>query len=231
MTDKTRAQEIRKPDTDGLSFEVDISRRSYQSERVAWVIAGGAFVIAGLAVIAVCMMLPLKQTVPYYIYVDKETGATQAVVLNDPQTISSNEAVSRHWLSRYIQARERYMYRLQQEDFNFVMATSGDGVGREYAVQYEEPHNKATRLKESLEERIVILSVQLTPGVTGRGTVRYQKIVWKQGQREPDSTTTYVADVAFDWRSTHGWGTNDLLLNPMGFAVVGYRATQEMPAR
>jgi type IV secretion system protein VirB8 len=127
MTDKTRAQEIRKPDTDGLSFEVDISRRSYQSERVAWMIAGGAFVIAGLAVIAVCMMLPLKQTVPYYIYVDKETGATQAVVLNDPQTISANEAVSRYWLGRYIQARERYMYRLQQEDFNFVMATSGDG--------------------------------------------------------------------------------------------------------
>lgn len=216
---------------DAFSFEVDISRRSYQSERIAWMVAGGACVVASLAVIAVCMMVPLKQTVPYYIYVDKETGATQAIVLNDPQTISSNEAVSRYWLSRYIQARERYMYRLQQEDFNFVMATSGDGVGREYAVQYEEPHNKAARLKESLEERIVILSVQLTPGATGRGTVRYQKIVWKQGQREPESTTSYVADVAFDWKSTTGWGTNDLLLNPMGFSVTGYRATQEMPAR
>jgi len=216
---------------DAFSFEVDISRRSYQSERIAWMVAAGACIVASLAVIAVCMMVPLKQTVPYYIYVDKETGATQAVVLNDPQTISSTEAMSRYWLSRYIQARERYVYRLQQEDVNFVLATSSDSIGREYAVQYEEPHNKATRLKESLEERIVILSVQLTPGATGRGTVRFQKIVWKQGQREPDSTTTYVADVAFDWRSTNGWGTNYLLLNPMGFSVTGYRATQEMPAR
>jgi type IV secretion system protein VirB8 len=216
---------------DAFSFEVDISRRSYRSERIAWMVAVGACVVASLAVIAVCMMVPLKQTVPYYIYVDKETGATQAVVLNDPQTISSTEAMSRYWLSRYIQARERYVYRLQQEDVNFVLATSNDSIGREYAAQYEEPHNKATRLKESLEERIVILSVQLTPGATGRGTVRFQKIVWKQGQREPESTTTYVADVAFDWRSTNGWGTNDLLLNPMGFSVTGYRATQEMPAR
>lgn len=216
---------------DAFSFEVDISRRSYRSERIAWMVATGACVVASLAVIAICMMVPLKQTVPYYIYVDKETGATQAVVLNDPQTISSTEAMSRYWLSRYIQARERYVYRLQQEDVNFVLATSNDNIGREYAVQYEEPHNKATRLKESLEERIVILSVQLTPGATGRGTVRFQKIVWKQGQREPDSTTTYVADVAFDWRSTNGWGTNDLLLNPMGFSVTGYRATQEMSAR
>lgn len=231
MTNKERPQEIIKPDIDALSFEVDISRRSYQSERIAWMVAAGACIVASLAVIAVCMMVPLKQTVPYYIYVDKETGATQAVVLNDPQTISSTEAMSRYWLSRYIQARERYVYRLQQEDVNFVLATSSDSIGREYAVQYEEPHNKATRLKESLEERIVILSVQLTPGATGRGTVRFQKIVWKQGQREPDSTTTYVADVAFDWRSTNGWGTNDLLLNPMGFSVTGYRATQEMPAR
>lgn len=231
MTNKVRPHETVKPDIDALSFEVDISRRSYQSERIAWLVAAGAFIIASLAVIAVCMMVPLKQTVPYYIYVDKETGATQAVVLNDPQTISSNEAVSRYWLSRYIQARERYVYRLQQEDFNFVVATSGESIGRDYALQYEEPNNKATRLKESLEERIVILSVQLTPGATGRGTVRFKKIVWKQGQREPDSTTTYVADVAFDWKSTSGWGTNDLLLNPMGFAVVGYRATQEMQAR
>lgn len=222
---------IVKPDVDALSFEVDISRRSFLSERIAWIIAAVAILFAGLAIFAVVEMLPLKQTIPYYIFVDKETGATQAVVLNDPQTITSNENVARYWLSRYIQARERYVYRLQQEDYNTVMATSNEATGREYSVQFEEPHNKSTQLKDSIEERIVILSVQLTPGVTGRGTVRYQKIVWKQGQRDPESIKTYVADIAFEWRSTTGWGTNDLLLNPMGFLVSGYRTTQEMPTR
>jgi type IV secretory pathway component VirB8 len=220
-----------KPDVDDLSFEVDISRRSYRSERTAWIVAAAAILFAGVAIVAVLVMMPLKQTIPYYIFVDKETGATQAVVLNDPQTITANENIARYWLSRYIQARERYVYRLQQEDYDVVMATSSETVGVEYSTQFEGPQSKTARLKDGTEERIVILSVQLTPGATGRGTVRYQKIVWKQGQRDPESVKTYVADVAFDWRPTTGWGTNDLLLNPMGFLVSGYRATQEMPTR
>lgn len=220
-----------KPDIDGLSFEVDIAQRSYKSERRAWLLVLVFAVIAIMAVAAVLLMTPLKQTIPYHVYVDKETGVTQAVVVNDRASITTNEAVARYWLGRYVSARERYVYRLQQEDFDFVMATSAPAVAQEYAYPYTGPTNRAELLKETIEERINILSVQLTPAATGRGTVRFQKITWRAGMREPESVKTYVADVAFDWVEPSHWETKDLLVNPMGYAVLAYRTSQELQAQ
>lgn len=220
-----------KPDIDALSFEVDIAQRSYKSERAAWALVVVFAIIAAMAVGAVLLMTPLKQTLPYHVYVDKETGAMQAVVVNDRISITTNEAVARYWLGRYVSARERYVYRLQQEDYDFVMATSATPVAQEYSYPYTGPTNRADLLKETIEERINILSVQVTPGTTGRGTVRYQKIIWRAGMREPESVKTYVADVAFDWIAPTNWSTKDLLVNPMGFAVLAYRTTQELQAQ
>jgi type IV secretion system protein VirB8 len=221
-----------KPDVDGLSYEADIARRSYWSERLAWIIAFAGLGLAGLGLGAVWVMLPLKQTIPYYVYVDKETGIQQAVVVDNPTEITTNEAVIRYWLAKYVSTRERYLYRLLQDDFEFVMSTSASAVATEYARQYEDgPNKKDAVLKDGVEERINILNTQVTPGAIGRGTVRYQKITWRVGMREPDSVRTYVADVAFDWVSVRDWNTRDLLKNPMGFVVVGYRSTQELEAR
>lgn len=228
---KKPPQPLVKPDIDALSFEVDIAQRSYKSERWAWTLVIVFAVIAAMAVAAVLLLTPLKQTIPYFVYVDKETGATQAVVVNDRASITTNEAVARYWLGRYISARERYVYRLQQEDFDFVVATSAPAVAQEYSYPYTGPTNRAELLKETIEERINILSVQLTPATTGRGTVRFQKITWRAGMREPESVKNYVADVAFDWVESTHWSPKDLLINPMGFAVLAYRTTQELQAQ
>lgn len=216
---------------DALSFEADISQRSYKSERLAWLLAVLCLIVAGVAAAAVLVMLPLKQTIPYFVYVDKETGVQQAVIFNDPAEITTNEAVIRYWLSKYVSTRERYVYRLQQEDFDFVSATSSPAVRQDYRATFAPPTGKADLLKDSQEERITVLSAQVTPGALGRGTVRYQKIIWRMGMREPESVRTYVADVAFDWIPVQGWDTGDLLINPLGFSVAAYRTTQELEAR
>jgi type IV secretion system protein VirB8 len=220
-----------KPEIDGLTYEADIALRSYKSERRAWTLVAVFAVIAIMAVGAVLLLTPLKQTIPYFTFVDKETGAVQAVVVNDRASITTNEAVVRYWLGRYVSSRERYVYRLQQEDYDFVMATSAAPIAQEYSYTYTGPTNKADLLKETIEERINILSVQVTPAATGRGTVRFQKITWRAGLREPESVKTYVADVAYDMVESTNWSTKDLLVNPMGFAVLAYRTTQELQAQ
>lgn len=219
-------------DMDGLSFEAEIARRSYLSERFAWALAIFFAILVGLAVGALYALMPLKQVMPYFVFVDRETGVMQQVVVNDTQTITSTEALSRYWLNRYVQARERYVYRLLQDDYDFVMVSSEPPIGREFSAQYEGPSNRAEQIKESIEERINVLSVQVLPGQTGRGTVRFQKIKWRLGQREPESVKTYVADIAFAFKNNLGkWTGEDLLKNPVGFTVTGYRVTQEFDAK
>lgn len=212
----------------GLDFEAEIARRSYQSERIAWALVIVFALIAGMCAGAVILMTPLKQTVPYFIYVDKETGVQQAVVVDDLQKITESEAVARYWINRYVTARERYVYRLLQEDYELVVATSEVPLAREYSKQYEGSNSRAEQIKETMEERINVLSVQVVPGDRGRGTVRYQKITWRMGLREPESVKTYVADLAFTYKNVSQWSGQDLLKNPVGFTVVAYRTTQEL---
>lgn len=149
---KKSSQPMQTPNIDALSFEADIALRSYKSERKAWALVIVFAVIAAMAVAAVLLMTPLKQVVPYYVFVNKETGAVQAAVVNDRASITTNEAVTRYWLGRYVSARERYVYRLQQEDYDFVVATSSPAIEQEYSLPYKGPNNRAELFKETIEE-------------------------------------------------------------------------------
>jgi type IV secretion system protein VirB8 len=211
----------------GLSFEAEIARRSYASEKAAWFLVALFGVITIASVTAISFLTPLKQVVPYFVYVNKETGVTQAVVVDDVQKITETEAVTRYWLNRYVSARERYVYRLLQEDYEVVVATSESSIASEYSRQLDGPGSKVESLKDNIEERVNVLSVQVVPGQVGRGTVRFQKITWRLGQREPESVKTYVADIAYRFKNVTGWTGQDILKNPVGFAVGGYRVTQE----
>lgn len=216
--------------TPGLSFEAVIAHRAYKSECRAWMVAGVSSVIAVIAVTAVAVMVPLKQVVPYLVYVDKETGTTQVVNVVDSRAVSNDEVNARYWLARYVKARESYLYKLLQEDYDLTMALSAPSVGSDYSSIYEGPNNKSTRLVDAVEERIHIISAEPTPGVSGRGTVRFEKTTWRVGLRQAEKAETYQADIAFEWKPITGWGVNDLLKNPLGFTVTAYRATPEIAA-
>ena len=214
--------------TPGLSFEAVIAHRAAQSERRAWVIAAAATLIALIAVVAVVLMTPLKQVVPHLIYIDKDTGVTQVVSVVDTRTLSNDDVNARYWLARYVRARESYVYKLLQDDYDLTMALSAPTVGGEFSSIYEGPNNKSTRLLDAVEERVHIISAEPTPGATGRATVRFEKTTWRVGLRQPEKTQTFLADMAFEWRPITGWDVRDLLINPLGFTVTAYRATPEM---
>ena len=80
-----------------------------------WSWVGVILLGAGLATLVA--VLPLKQTVPYLVYVDKATGVTQVVDVATPSRITQDEVHARHWVTRYVQARERYVYQLLQDDY------------------------------------------------------------------------------------------------------------------
>jgi type IV secretion system protein VirB8 len=217
--------------TPGLSFEAVMAHRAAQSERRAWTIAAAATTIALIAVTAVVVMTPLKQVVPHLIYIDKDTGVTQVVSVVDRRTLSNDDVNARYWLARYVRARESYLYKLLQEDYDLTMALSAPTVGSDYSSVYEGPNNKSTRLLDAVEERVHIISAEPTPGASGRGTVRFEKTTWRVGLRQAEKTQTFLADVAFEWRPITGWDVRDLLINPLGFTVTAYRASPEISNR
>ncbi len=212
-----------------IEFEAQLARDAYASKRLAWIVAFCSLLLAGLAITALILLLPLKQTVPYLTYVDKATGVTQVVDVATVSKITQDEVNARHWVGRYLQTRERYVYQLLQDDYDFVMATTDPVQQKIYAAIYENgPNKKDAVLRDQTEERIRITSVQLSPSQTGRASVRYVKETFRAGSRVADKTENFIADMAFAWGGNGQWTERALLINPLGFRVTAYRVTAEV---
>ena len=84
--------------------------------RVSW--------ITGLAVGAVAGLTPLKETRPYVIKVDNNTGQTEIVTMMKNQEQSYGEVMDKHWLTRYVQLRESYDWVTIQDNYDAVMLMS-----------------------------------------------------------------------------------------------------------
>lgn len=215
--------------TPAVEFEAQLALEAYASKRLAWIVAFCSFFLAGLSVTALILLLPLKQTVPYLNYVDKETGVTQVVEVATLSMVTQDEVNARHWVGRYVQTRERYVYQLLQDDYNFVLATTDSGQQKSYSAIYENgPNKKDAVLRDQTEERIRVTAVQLSPSQTGRASVRYVKETFRAGSRAPDKTERFIADLAFTWGDTGQWTERTLLINPLGFRVTAYRVTTEV---
>jgi type IV secretory pathway component VirB8 len=212
-----------------IEFEAQLARDAYASKRLAWLVAFCSLLLAGLAITALILLLPLKQTVPYLTYVDKNTGVTQVVDVATISKITQDDVNVKHWVGRYVQTRERYVYQLLQDDYDFVMATTDPSQQKAYAAIYEVgPNKKDAVLRDQQEERVRITAVQLSPSQTGRASVRYVKETFKAGSRAPDKTEAYIVDLAFTWGSNGQWTERSLLINPLGFRVTAYRVTAEV---
>ena len=212
-----------------IEFEAQLARDAHYSKRLAWTVAFCALFLAGLAITALILLLPLKQTVPYLTYVDKATGVTQVVDVATVSKITQDEVNARHWVGRYVQTRERYVYQLLQDDYDFVMATTDPAQQKTYAAIYENgPNKKDAVLRDQAEERVRVTAVQLSPSQTGRASVRYVKETFRAGSRIADKTEAFIADMAFVWGGTGQWTERALLINPLGFRVTAYRVTAEV---
>lgn len=212
-----------------IEFEAQLARDAYASKRLAWLVAFCSLLLAGLAITALILLLPLKQTVPYLTYVDKDTGVTQVVDVATISKITQDDVNVKHWVGRYVQTRERYVYQLLQDDYDFVMATTDPTQQKAYAAIYEVgPNKKDAVLRDQQEERVRITAVQLSPSQTGRASVRYVKETFKAGSRAPDKTEAFIVDLAFTWGSNGQWTERSLLINPLGFRVTAYRVTAEV---
>ncbi|MDI7776572.1 type IV secretion system protein [Asticcacaulis sp. EMRT-3] len=211
-------------------WEADRQARLEQSERRAWRVAVGACVVAILAVIGIATMAPFKRTVPYVFEVDKATGNTELVdAVGARTTIGYQELLDKHWAQVYVIARESYMYRLLQTDYDTTLGLSTDEVARGYAKTFTGPNALDTKLGASTEIRVTILSITLSQdSVSPEAVVRFEKTTNHLQSGISDPPQVYVATLAYDYKPSMFGKEKDLINNPLGYAVTSYRVDPEI---
>ena len=212
----------------GRDWETDRQLRLERSERRAWWVAAAACCVSICLAIALALLTPLKQAVPYVLSVEKATGNVEVMSTADARSVRYQDLLDKHWAQRYVIARESYMWKLLQYDYDTVLAMSADEVGRDYAKLYEGPQARDRKFGPSVEMRVEVRSVTLPPDSPGRAVVRFEKRMRRVEANDVEPPQTFVATFSYEYRGSMFGKEKQLIENPLGFRVTTYRVDAEI---
>jgi type IV secretion system protein VirB8 len=100
------------------SWDADRAAESRRSARTAWWVAAAGWLCAIASALALALLMPLKQVIPYLVRVDGSTGIVDVVpVFTGPAT--PEEAVTRYFLTHYVSVCERFNFATAESDYEW----------------------------------------------------------------------------------------------------------------
>ncbi|EAQ6707362.1 type IV secretion system protein [Salmonella enterica subsp. enterica serovar Braenderup] len=212
------------------SFEQREIERDKRAAKAGFVVGGAGLLIAVLAVAAILVMLPLKETTVELVTVDNHTGRTQHITRASKTSITAEEAYQKAMAANYVKIRERYVYPSLQDDYETVQMYNSPEVNNDYLALYAGKNapdkvynNGANTVK------IDILSSQITDGTAPDkvATIRYKKTI----RRLLDNQTRYEYwDARFTFHSDPNKEMSDeeREVNYFGFTVTSWQTDREI---
>ena len=189
----------------------------------AWIVAAAFGVLAGLAMLAVAFLAPLKRTDVVPVVVDRSTGEAHVETQLTGQTISQQEAVRKADLATYVIARESFDRALLKTYYQTVQSRSTDAVLKPWLGQFQTgtPDSVYTRFPTGTTRAIDVRSVVLLSDALGQ--VHFTATLTKATEV---STEHYIASVGFQYVDAKA-DLAQRLRNPLGFVVSSYRVDHE----
>ncbi|ABS13407.1 type IV secretion system protein virB8 [Brucella sp. NBRC 14130] len=204
-------------------FDQDRMIQVERSNRVAWSIAIAAGIVAGISILAVASLAPLKTVEPFVVRVDNSTGIVDVVSALSATAGTYDEAVTKYFAAKYVRGREGYVWSEAQENFRTIALLSTQAEQARFAATYRgsNPQSPQNVYGRSATVRINIVSIALiNQNVV---SVRYMRSVTRG---EEVRTTHFVATLTYSYANAP-MSSTDRLVNPLGFAVSEYRADPE----
>lgn len=196
-----------------------------RSQRTAWIVAGIAVGIAAIQAVALVVLVPLKQTMPYTITVDRETGYVQTARGINLGTLSETEAVAQSFVVQYVLARETFDAADYREQYRKTLAWSQGAAETEYLRDWDQSNPSGIQSRVSPNTRIQVTVKSVTILGPRSAMIRFDTERSEgggaSGMRQP-----WVASVNFSF-SNKPINEQDRYLNPLGFQISSYRRDAE----
>lgn len=179
----------------------------------------------GAAATLMYVLFPLTQTVPYVIRVDQKLGGVDVVeVMDDTQQITSDEAVTRYFLSEYIRNRETWIFDGREGFFNKAAAHSNKQV-RDDLVDLRKESNPQSPYNLYGSQTTVNIRIRNISFLDDRvAQVRFSKDIQKGVTKR---TQDYISTVNFIYLEKPAT-ERARLANPLGFIVTSYASDVEI---
>lgn len=175
----------------------------------------------------IALMMPLKESVPFVIEVDKSTGLSTLLKIANTDEIPVSELMDKYWLKEYVLARESYDYRTLENDYLKTRELSMPNVFEPYASQFgTEKDSLEMQLKD--RKRITVELLSVVPNGNGVATVRFLKRLSDTGTGKVEAEDGWTARIGYEYVPTFTVEEAKRLVNPFGFKVTSYRVDQEL---
>ncbi|MEF0941619.1 virB8 family protein [Rhizobium sp. BR 362] len=217
--------------TDDLKSYFDKARRFDQdrmiqlerSARIAWFVAIVASALEAASIFAVAGLTPLKTVEPFVVRVDNSTGIVDVVSGLTSTVGNYDEAVTKYFASRYVRAREGYVWSEAEENFRTVSLLSTASEQTRFGALYRgsNPDSPQNIYGHGATSRVNIVSISLIN--SNVASVRYMRAITRGDEVH---TTHWVATLTFSY-SNASMSSTDRLVNPLGFVVSEYRSDPE----
>lgn len=196
-----------------------------RSKRRAWGVAAAASVLAFMAMLAVLLVLPLKEFAPYVVTVDKNTGWLEVTRGLHPGSLTQNEALTIANIVRCLTAYETFDATDYRQTYRYVgLCMAGPPLDA-----YRRLHNQNNPTSPPKVYgydgivRVEIRSVNLLSDTTA--LVSFRTIVEERGRET----------ALHHWRGALTFGYTgremsmaDRFINPLGFQITSYRRDPDL---
>ena len=207
------------------------SARSYlidKSNKRAWKITYISLTLTIMLGIAVMLLTPLKTVELMVVKVDKN-GFVDIVTQLDEQVITTDEAIDKSFIYRYVKTKEQYYFETLNQDFETVQMLSSPNVQKKYIAEMtDKEKGKANILKDKIGIEVKILSIVLTNKSDEKiATVRIETIKKSKNNDNAPEKEIKVVTLTYDYLPIKQ-NASLRLENPLGFVVTSYRVDEEI---
>ncbi|MFJ5431055.1 virB8 family protein [Pectobacterium actinidiae] len=212
------------------TFESVLLEKDEREKKLAWRIAAIGFALAAMAITALIILLPLKNTEIELWSVDKQTGRYEYMTRIKEQNISSEKALAQALTAHYVRLREGYNYFALQRDYDDVQLFNSDSVNRDYLDGFNS--NQAPDVIFNKAEYVVSIDIISNVHATATDPDHLATLRIKRTIRRivDNSVKTDVWNIRLTYRYLPRKQLTDSQreVNPLGFIVTSYQRDKEL---
>ncbi|MBN3061483.1 type IV secretion system protein [Pectobacterium versatile] len=212
------------------TFESVLLEKDEREKKLAWRIAAIGFALAAMAITALIILLPLKNTEIELWSVDKQTGRYEYMTRIKEQNISSEKALAQALAAHYVRLREGYNYFALQRDYDDVQLFNSDSVNRDYLDGFNS--NQAPDIIFNKAEYVVSIDIISNVHATATAPDHLATLRIKRTIRRivDNSVKTDVWNIRLTYRYLPRKQLTDSQreVNPLGFIVTSYQRDKEL---
>ncbi|KGA35293.1 VirB8 family type IV secretion system protein [Pectobacterium brasiliense] len=212
------------------AFESVLLEKDEREKKMAWRIAAIGFALAAMAITALIILLPLKNTEIELWSVDKQTGRYEYMTRIKEQSISTEKALAQALAAHYVRLREGYNYFALQRDYDDVQLFNSDSVNRDYLDGFNS--NQAPDIIFNKAEYVVFIDIISNVHAAATAPDHLATLRIKRTIRRivDNSVKTDVWNIRLTYRYLPRKQLTDSQreVNPLGFIVTSYQRDKEL---